>query len=262
MLSILPYIGSKREDIPKFKDFLPKNIKKIIEPFGGGSSLSLYLFNENNKIKIHVNDIDEKLFTYYTQMKEDYKKQIDKYNELLTSIKDDKEKFNKIIKEYKENKHPPELHGAYYLFRNKVHGIRMDLAPIATQKNKNIDINNYLVYQNFLKVADFTIKDYKDVFNEYKDDKTAFIFLDPPYFSSFNAFYINYEGTQKEEDNTKMYIDILDLLNCAKCKVLLIINSNAITNYIYSKYIKGTYNKIYQFTKKKAVHLIITNYKI
>jgi hypothetical protein len=41
---------------------------------------------------------------------------------------------------------------------------------------------------------------------------------------------------------------------------MLIINENAITDYIYKDFIVGKYDKIYQLTKKKAVHIIVCNY--
>ena len=45
-----------------------------------------------------------------------------------------------------------------------------------------------------------------------------------------------------------------------KCKIMLIINKLDILVYLFKDYIKGEYERIYQLSKKKAVHLIITNY--
>ena len=47
-----------------------------------------------------------------------------------------------------------------------------------------------------------------------------------------------------------------------KCKVMLIINNNAITQCLYKKYIIDKYDKIYQASKRKTSHLIICNYDI
>ena len=61
-------------------------------------------------------------------------------------------------------------------------------------------------------------------------------------------------------DNTKIFIDILKFIETAKCKVMLIINKNGITSYIYRDYIKGEYAKMYSMTLKETQHIIVTNY--
>ena len=40
----------------------------------------------------------------------------------------------------------------------------------------------------------------------------------------------------------------------------MIVNDNALTNYLYYDYIKGSYIKIYSMRKRKERLLIITNY--
>lgn len=57
-----------------------------------------------------------------------------------------------------------------------------------------------------------------------------------------------------------MYIDIYNMLCSAKCKILLIINKNAITEHIYKDFIKSEYLKQYQISKHKSGHLICANY--
>ena len=47
--------------------------------------------------------------------------------------------------------------------------------------------------------------------NEYKDNKDAFIYLDPPYMDSYNGGYSNYHTTTYNNDlsvrdNTGIYI--------------------------------------------------------
>jgi len=84
-------------------------------------------------------------------------------------------------------------------------------------------------------VSSITNKDYKEIIDEYRENENAFIYLDPPYVDSFNTGYVGYQkgqhdGDLKVIDNTKIYIDLLDILSC-KCK-------NAITKYLYRDYIE------------------------
>ena len=54
--------------------------------------------------------------------------------------------------------------------------------------------------------------------------------------------------------------DYTEIFKKYKSKVMLVINKNAITSFIYSKFIVGEYDKTYQLTKKKTVHIIACNY--
>ena len=101
--------------------------------------------------------------------------------------------------------------------------------------------------------------DCKDMFEVYKDDENAFLFLDPPYLYSDNS---NYASQWRETAMTQIVVDILDDLRVCKCKVMLVINELNILSYVFSQYIKGEYEKIYQLSKEKAIHLIICNYDI
>ena len=81
--------------------------------------------------------------------------------------------------------------------------------------------------------------------------------MDPPYVDSYNSGYISYTGKSHDEemniiDNTKIYIDLLDILKY-KCKVLFSINDTAITRHIYKDYIKSNYNHIYQTSHMKNI---------
>ena len=61
---------------------------------------------------------------------------------------------------------------------------------------------------------------------------------------------------------TQIVADILEYLRVCKCKVMLVINKLNVLAYLFRDYIKGEYEKIYQLSKKKAMHLIICNYDI
>jgi hypothetical protein len=47
--------------------------------------------------------------------------------------------------------------------------------------------------------------------------------------------------------------------NNKKSCLMLIINNNAITKFIYKDFIIGEYNKEYSYTQNKTIHLIISN---
>jgi site-specific DNA-adenine methylase len=133
---------------------------------------------------------------------------------------------------------------------------------------KDIDKTDYKedLFKFFMnKELNLTCEDYMKTLEEVKNNKHAFVFLDPPYLSSYNALYKSYSTGESDDDHniidmTKIYIDILDFLKTAKCKILLVINKNSINDYLYGKYIKGEYDKRYDMSGNCTKHLIITNY--
>ena len=58
--------------------------------------------------------------------------------------------------------------------------------------------------------------------NEYKDNKDAFLYLDPPYMDSYNGGYSSFQSKTYNDDltikdNTEMYIYLLEFLKDCKC---------------------------------------------
>jgi site-specific DNA-adenine methylase len=88
---------------------------------------------------------------------------------------------------------------------------------------------------NILKNALITKLDYSDVFEHYKNDENAFLFLDPPYLFSDNSAY---SSQITETDMTKIIVDILEYLPVCKCKVMLIINKLYILSYLFKRLYK------------------------
>lgn len=118
--------------------------------------------------------------------------------------------------------------------------------------------------QALLDKGSIHLCDWKDKLDQ--ETENTFTFLDPPYFSSSNVSY-SLENNS-EVDNTKIFIEILHHLRTSPAKVMLVVNKNAITEYIYKDFIIGEYEKTYSRTvmkngvyiKRKSVHLVIANY--
>jgi site-specific DNA-adenine methylase len=256
-------VGSKRTDIKYYESFMPDalTIDICIEPYGGSGYNSLYLFSKNKNIKSIINDTDELLINFFTQIKNNTDTIIDGFNNLIIAYHS-KEEFKNILTEFKENKSNNTRRAILYLFLNKFHGIKKFMYPL----NKKINIINkekYAIFFEWLKNTEFNLKDYTDTFKDiinYDINKKYFIFLDPPYLDSCNRFYNSHNNCVSNYDNTTMYIDIKNYFKLTQKNTMLIINKNSITYYLYKKYLKGEYKKIYQYTKNTAIHLIITNY--
>ena len=266
-----PYVGGKNRDIKFFESQLIeidfKKIKYIVEPFGGSSALSRYLyFNKGLQDKKYlINDLDSQLIDFYKYVKRyGSKKLIEEYNKVIENL--DKDKYKLLYEEYKTTTDKNRKLQLLFILSKLCFRTRLGLLNTrdgrAKKKiDKPCEIDKF--YKN--KKVEYSNKDFKEILNKYKDNEEAFIFLDPPYFDSFNSYYITYNKDRKTKDkviidNTSIFIDILEFMKSCKCKVMLIINSNKILEHIYKDFIKGDYDKIYQITKNKTKHLICTNY--
>jgi site-specific DNA-adenine methylase len=263
-LSLFSYVGSKRKDIKFYEKHIPdpQTIKVSIEPFGGSGYTSLYLFSKNDKIQSVINDTDEILINFFNQLKSNFDLIIDSFNKLLEQYPS-KEQFKELVKEYKENKSDNLRRAILYLFLVKFRGVRHLMYPIPSRKIKQIDKTKYVIFKNWLKNTEFNVKDYTETFYDIHKLKTngVFVFLDPPYLDSFNAYYRCYKEHKDEDknllDNTKMYTDIVYFLKSSNKNIIFIINKNSITEYLYKKNILDEYHKTYSLTQNKDVCFII-----
>lgn len=243
-INIIRRIGSKQNDIKYFSNLLPDS-EIIVEPFGGSFAVSKFYYKDINKYKFHINDLDTMLYYIYTH----YQTYLDTLNVINEHGKSLEGNFNgKVMQDYIISLDCNENIKTYIIKNFIIKG-----SIFRGYLNDNFDENE----RNILNNALFTNLDYKEVFDKYKDDPNAFLFLDPPYLFSDNSGYY----PQKENaDMTLILIHILEYLKVCRCKVMLVINKLNIIEYLFNDYIKGEYNKRYQISKKKMKHLIIINY--
>jgi site-specific DNA-adenine methylase len=277
-MSIIAWIGSKQKEYINYSDYLNTDHNILVEPFAGSAITSINHFLKYGETKkYHINDNDYVLINFYRNMKKNALEVINEYNNLKNSIINDPEfitktpqnkaKYKKIIDDYKikVKERNKESLAAYFLFYSKIYSITNGLYPIRKQNFVDINLTKYSLFLNFINKAKINCKNYLSIFKKYKNNKKALLFLDPPYLASCNNYYLTYSGKDHKEDkiiidNTKLFIDILNLLKNAKCKIILIINDNALTRFIYKDFIKKSYDVTYRQTLKNTKHLIITNY--
>lgn len=245
--NIINRLGNKETDMKHFKHLLPLEVKTVVEPFSGSFAVIKHFYKDWNKYDFHINDTDETLFYAFKH----YEHIHDVIYELNRVYNDDfelrKKDFRKFFDSLEISPHVKE-------HIRKTHFVRGQLWRCP----KNHD-NYNPVEASILENAKITNLDYKDIFEMYKDDEEAFLFLDPPYLYSDNS---NYASQIRDTDMTQIVVDIIEFLNTCKCKVMLVINKLNLLSYLFNDYIKGEYEKIYQISKKKAIHLIICNYDI
>ena len=244
------YAGNKRnecEDIfNEIKDKLT-NIKTIIEPFCGTSAFSYFISLKHPKqFKYILNDNNKYLIQLYVIARDE--KKLEQLIKLLDAkIKDlNKDKYDKIAK---------EDDFLSWVIIHKFYAIRAGLFPInrkiITTFNclKECPIIKYLRSDEII----FHNKDGVQIINHYKNNEHNFIFLDPPYLISCNDFYAN------TDVNVYEYL-YENKINKMKALIVLCLESNWIIKLLFNNQVKKEYSKLYQSSKKKTTHLIISNF--
>ncbi len=207
---------------------------EVIEGFGGSFAYTRYLIRERHErgryqpyFKHTVYDIDDQLINTYKAMidnqNNDICDDIDNKMDVLTDdkipIDERKQRYNEIIKE----KTPTA-----FLIKHLYYAIRPGYFP--TAKKVNIP---YERLRNFTKFSyvNFICCDFYSVLNKYKDNRKAFLYLDPPYFLTCNSTYL--------KGLTQQFFYLIDTLSEYQCTILLIINNHFLINsYLKSKNIE------------------------
>ena len=270
------YVGDKYKLIKEIKQYFPKNINTLIEPFVGGGTVFL---NVEAK-KYILNDIDTNIYNLhiFLQQKEN---EMNFINEILNYIK----KYN-LSRSFLEDVVPKELKQeykkTYYAKYNKqgydklkqdfnklqnknylllylllIYGfnrmIRFNSKGEFNVPVGNVDFNKNVLqalddYFKFVKNKDIRFEnlDFKDfiIKNGFKDDD--FMYLDPPYLITFSE----YNKIWNEEKEHEL-LNFLDNLHQRNIKFAI---SN-VTHY------KGRINNIFiDWMKKYNVKKIKSNY--
>ena len=103
--------------------------------------------------------------------------------------------------------------------------------------------------------AEITLGDWRACVDQYKDDPRALIFLDPPYFNSFNQEYFGYGGLKYNEageiaDITQLFVEMFRYLESSAATIVVITNSCAIFDYLFATFLECRYPKRYGSTVK------------
>lgn len=282
MKPILKYRGGKTKEIKFFKKYIPK-FDTYIEPFFGGGAIYFYLEPE----KAIINDINHRLIEFYAGLVKEYAKTRKELDFLGKEYKINRTAFEEKKRQYPDEKVPDANEHIYYEIRdmfNKKIDLQYTYATIYYYINKTAysgmirynkageynvpygrykNFNTHLLTDNhydLLKTAKIMNTDYVKAFKLAKPND--FIFLDPPYDTTFSGYGNEvFTGDFGEDEHRRLAEDFKNL----SCKAMMIIGETELTDELYSSYIKDKYLKKYSVNirnrfKSSASHLVITNY--
>lgn len=244
------YSGNKRNEVENIYNKINfDNIENVIEPYCGTCAMSYYIWLKKPNLKFVLNDNNMYLKEMFHILKDDEKiKEFENKinNEIIPKILN-KEGYAKYLKENKD------LYA--WFIANKFYSIRPALYPI-NNKFAPINLNKHPIVE-FYKKADITFynMDGIELYKKYKDDSKNLILLDPPYLSLCNDFYLDHSTNIYEY----LYNNNIDK---EKSRIYLILEKMWIILLLFKDNVKHEYNKTYETSKKKTIHMIIEQNKI
>lgn len=206
----LPFQGQKRRFLNDLRDVLTRfdDIDTVIDLFGGSGLLAHTVKRARPELSVIYNDYDN----YCERLAN-----ISRTNELLGKIR-------LLTKDAPQDKRMPDS------LRNEILALIedysltgfVDYLTLGTsllfsgQWAKSFKELSSEVFYNRVKQTDYNAvgyldglqiehKDYKELFNEYKDNKRVLFLIDPPYLTTDCTSYKNYWGLSE-------YLDVLKIL--------------------------------------------------
>lgn len=240
-------LGNKQKDIKFFEKYFPdkKDITTVAECFAGSFAVIRNCFYDVDNIVCADNDLEfrERCKNIFNNLEEYNNEKI-----LINKIVEDKQKQGHKFLCTKDDEFKNIKDNIKYLDVNTIHhkGCIKKL-PITNDYNDLKQLYDKIKWYN----------DFKEVFELYKNDDKAFLFIDPPYFNSYNK---DYKGNTDKFDYTYLYIQIYEFMKVSKCKVMFVINNIYMIDYIFKDYYKDKYSRTYQNLKKKEEINIYCNY--
>ena len=282
MNPVLKYRGGKSREIPRFLQYIPDDFNRYIEPFFGGGAVYFHIEPEN----AIINDVNERLMTFYRQLRNEYPLMRKQLNELQKLYETNQLVYKKIkakkpdervpnaneelyyrIRELFNNPDDTYLDGVLYFFINKTAYsgmIRYNNSgeynvPFGRYPNLNTQLVT-LQHSELLQGAELLNLDYRQIFNMAEEDD--FIFLDPPYDCIFNDYgNIDMMNGFDETEHRRLAEDFRNL----PCRALMIIGKTPLTEELYGDLIFDEYYKNYAVNIKNRfnndkIHIVVSNY--
>lgn len=265
-------------------EYVPNFKGQYVEPFFGGGALFFYLESR----EAIINDINQKLMTFYHGVRDDYTSLRRELDELESLYEKNRNEFESLKKINPSERVEDKNEGLYYWIRSMFNGTMDKIysdAAIYYFINKtaysgmirynangkfNVPYGRYahfntklvtLDHSQLLQRAEIHCTDYSEIFNLCREED--FVFLDPPYDCIFSDYgNQEYKDGFTAEDHRRLANDFKNI----PCKALMVIGSTPLTEELYNGYIVDRYMKSYSVNirnrfKSIADHLIISNFQ-
>jgi DNA adenine methylase len=282
MNPVLKYRGGKSREIPRFLQYIPDDFNRYVEPFLGGGAVYFHIEPDN----AILNDINDRLITFYQQLKDDYSQMRQQLDQLQRQYEANQLAYKRLkvltpeervpnanedlyyrIRELFNHPDDTYLDGVLYFFINKTAYSGMIRYNNSGEYNvpfgRYPNLNTRLVtlqHNELLQGAELFSLDYRQIFDMVDEDD--FMFLDPPYDCVFNDYgNIDMMNGFDETEHRRLAADFRNL----PCRALMVIGKTPLTEELYGDFIFDEYYKNYAVNIKNRfnndkMHIVVKNY--
>jgi DNA adenine methylase len=254
---LIKWSGGKSDEISQILPYIPE-FKTYVEPFVGGGSLYFHLAPQT----AIINDVHPDLIALYRTVAAGQQLDIKTF---MDANPNDETTYYRI----RAMKPTTDLERAcqfYYLRKTCYRGmLRYNKSgefniPFGRYASINYSSLDDTKYHDLLSRTTIMNGSFKEVF-ERCNDPSNFIFLDPPYDSTFTDYgYCSFGRDEHQE--------LFEAFKNSRSKCLMIIGKTEFISDLYKDYIVGEYNKKYRFklhsgrigNEIDTIHLVIRNY--
>jgi DNA adenine methylase len=263
MTSLPPLVkwsGGKGDELKHILPHVPE-YNTYVEPFVGGGALYFHLAPRSAVI----NDVHPGLIALYRAVGE--AGGLEAIKSYMDSTPNENDKYYEV-RAWKPETQLEEACKFYYLRKTCYRGmLRYNKKgefniPFGRYETINYSALEDARYRELLNRTIVRNGSFLDIFRDY-DDPNTFIFLDPPYDSTFTDY--GYCSFGRDEQ-----VQLANVFKTTKSKCLMIIGKTDFIVDLYRDYIVGEYPKKYKFKlhsgrvgeEINTMHLIIRNYTV
>ena len=303
--SPLRYPGGKSRALKFLAQFLPKDIDEFREPFFGGGSLGLYVAQnpQYSGVKIYANDLNYELFCFWQSLQRDCAGLISGILKLKNSFAEGKELY-KFILSRRSDELDELTRGIDFFILNRItfsgvvdsggysqksYESRFTPSSVERLETTSKILGNFAFFsgdykeflcEEFLREEFLSKKSLgKSIKNIPKasdtnqdkngdkssDEKSVFLFLDPPYFSASKSKLYGKKGILHTTFN---HCELCEVLKSTKHKFLLTYDDSAFIRDLYKDFclkewsLQYGMNNFKQTNAPKGKELLISNFDL
>jgi len=257
--SPLRYPGGKGRIANYVKLLLEQNLLldgNYVEPYAGGASVAIDLLVNEYVSDIHINDIDDSIYSFWHSILNDTDRLCEKIRDAKLTIEEWR-KQQYIHRNTIEYSVLDVGFSAFYLNRTNRSGILTGGVIGGVDQNGKWKIGARFMKESLVKRIQ-VIADYKDRINLYNEDavhlikrlnkslpKRTLYYLDPPYYDKGKELYVNH---YKHED----HVDIANVVSKLHDRCWLVSYDNVEPiRHLYNKFRQHQYSLNYSAAKSK-----------
>lgn len=285
MRTLVKYRGGKSKEIAEFRQFIPQDYDRYLEPFFGGGAV----YFELEPQQAIINDINPGLMKFYEQVRNNFPV-LSNELAILQSMYEQNQAAYRLAKEMQPDEHIENLNeNLYYKIRRMYNGMEdtnylfgtlyyfinktaySGMIRYNSHGEYNVPFGRYVNFNTriitpqhsrLLQHAQLYNRDFAEIFK--LAEERDFMFLDPPYDCTFHDYgNLDMENGFDEQQHRRLANEFRNL----NCRALMVIGRTPLTEELYGDLIRHEYAKKYSVNIRNrfnatASHIVVTNYEV